>query len=72
MCQPIIRNLTRNAIEAIDPVDSDFDELMWEAIGHIGTPTDQEIADAFDYEESETMPDICPSGCNGSGCFNCR
>jgi hypothetical protein len=62
MCQPIQRNLTRNAIEAteLEPVERDEPVI-----------TDQMIADAF-YEEEVNEPDYCPSGCNGSGCFNCR
>ena len=63
--------LPSNAMEAIDPVDSDFDELMAEAIDYIGIPTDQEIHDAFSDDEIE--PDICPTnGIGCSGCHNCR
>lgn len=32
--------------------------------------SDQEIAEAFGYDEEE-QPDVCPSGCQG-GCYNCR
>lgn len=64
MCQPIPRNLTRNAIEAIDPeADATVECDPSLAI------TDQMIADAF-YEEEVNEPDYCQ--CGGDGCYNCR
>jgi hypothetical protein len=58
------KQLTRFAIEACDPEVVELDVSM--------DITDQQIAEAFDYEEVEIEEDHCPSGCNGSGCHNCR
>lgn len=63
MCQ---RMLPRESIEALEHLDSDI------LLDDDRIPTEQEIADAFDYEEQAIEPDHCPAGCNGVGCYNCR